>query len=166
MFNNGRYSPPGKSILDMATGLLFLFGLGLSLLRWRVTALWWSMLFVPLADTQILTSNTPDAARAVVVAPFMYLFAGLSLDSAYVLVPRPGRVAGAVALAVGVLAISVVNIKGYCDWIQSPNAALVRGPSVEYDQYSEWRDSIRCNLRSGVFAITRDGEHRCTQAAD
>jgi hypothetical protein len=164
-FNNGRYSPPGKSILDTATGLLFLFGLGLSLLRWRATALWWSMLFVPLAGTQILTSNTPDAARAVIVAPFMYLFVGLSINAAYSVVPRAAKHAATVALVAVVLAISIVNINVYFDWIQSPNAALVRGPSVEYDQYSEWRDGIRCDLRGGLFEITDEG-HRCTLPRD
>ena len=79
LFNNGRYGPPGKPVLDPVTGLLFLAGLALSLLRIRSTALWWSLMLVPLIGTQVFTARTPDAARAIIVAPFMYLFVSLTI---------------------------------------------------------------------------------------
>jgi 4-amino-4-deoxy-L-arabinose transferase-like glycosyltransferase len=163
LFNNGRYSPPGKSILDTATGILFLFGMALALLRWRATALWWLMLFVPLAGTQILTSNTPDAARAVMVAPFMYLFVGLSLDETSKIFPRTLRPVAYALLLATVVAVSVGNIRTYFDWIQSADAARVRGPSVEYVDYPNWRESIRCELRGGVFEVTAASDHECIQ---
>lgn len=152
-FSNGRYGPVGQPLLDGATGLLFLAGLALGVRRWRETALWWAMLFVPLLGTQVLSTGTPDGARAVIVAPFVYLFAALAIDAALGLAPARARGAGQLGLLLACLLIAGVNVRSYFAWIQSPAAAEARQPAVELGEYREWQAALRRELRAGGFGF-------------
>ena len=67
---NRRYIPPGWAFLDRITGVLFWLGLAVSIVRWRQTVLWWAMLLMMVFPVQVLSTGTPDAARAVGAAPF------------------------------------------------------------------------------------------------
>ena len=146
----GRYGPEGEPLLDPVTGLLFVAGLGLSLRRPRGVALWWCLLVVPLFGTQVLSSGTPDAARAVIIAPFVYLFVALALQRLLDLAARiraapPGWTNW--ALASLVLAIVAVNVWGYFSWIRTPEAARARQPALERASYEQWETQVRCELR-------------------
>ncbi len=146
----GRYGPEGEPLFDPVTGVLFAVGLGLSLRRPRGVALWWCMLVVPLFGTQVLSSGTPDAARAVIIAPFVYLFVALALQRLLDLAARiraapPGWTHW--ALASLVLAIVAVNVWGYFSWIRTPEAARARQPALERANYEQWEIQVRCELR-------------------
>ncbi|MBI4505897.1 MAG: NHL repeat-containing protein [Chloroflexi bacterium] len=153
LFANGRYGPVGQPPYDPATGALFALGVALGLRRWRATALWWSMLAVPLLATQVLSAETPDAARAVVVAPFVYLFVALALDRLLALAAWRSRGLAQLALLVGVAGLAVVNVRGYFAWIASPAAAEARQPAVELAEYDLWRETLRRDLRAGGFGF-------------
>lgn len=151
VFERERYGPAGQTLFDPITGLLILAGLLLSLRRWRATALWWVMLLVPLAGTQVLSVRTPDGARAVMIAPFFYLFVALALDGLFKLVRQWPRQSTRLALAAGVLLIAVVNVQSYASWIRSPHAEEVREPAVEISDYDEWEAMIRARARDGKY---------------
>lgn len=142
MFVHGRYGPIGDTLLDPVTMFLLLTGMAIGAYRWRSTALWWVMLLVPLALTQIPTSLTPDGARAVIAAPFMYLFVTLVLDKCIDLGRRRNRrmVAGAVLLSVMLLA--TMNALSYFEWAQSPETLEARQPAVELVDYDIWRQTL------------------------
>lgn len=151
VFSNARYGPAGEPLYDRLTGALFLAGLILSVRRFRETALWWCMLLVPLLATQILSEGTPDGARAVIVAPFLYLFAALAFDEAIARFPdgfpRMRRRA-CNAVVAGVLVLCVWNVVHYFDWIQSPAAEEARQPAVELENYHLWRATLRDGIRA------------------
>lgn len=151
VFERERYGPAGQTLFDPMTGLLILAGLLLSLRRWRATALWWVMLLVPLIGTQVLSVRTPDGARAVMVAPFFYLFVALALDGLFKFVRERPRETARLAVVAGVLLIAVVNVQSYASWIRSPRAEEVREPAVELADYDEWQAMIRARARDGKY---------------
>ena len=77
---NARYIPGGRGFLDILTAVLFWLGMAVSILRWRHTLLWWIFFLTMLFPVQLLSNATPDGARAVVAAPFFYLFVALAFD--------------------------------------------------------------------------------------
>lgn len=151
VFERERYGPAGQTLFDPITGLLILAGLLLSLRRWRATALWWVMLLIPLVGTQVLSIRTPDGARAVMVAPFFYLFVALALDGLFELVRQRPQQSARLALVAGILLIGVINVQSYANWIRSPRAEEVREPAVEIADYDAWAAMIRARAREGKF---------------
>jgi hypothetical protein len=148
LFGSARYSPPGEPIFDPVTNGLLLLGLVVGLWRWRATALWWCLLFVPLLATQVLTSRTPDAARAVPVVPFFYLFVTLGLQAVWARLPvRRGFAVSLLAALVAILA--AVNVQHYITWIQMPAAAEAREPAISHDEYEHWEAAQRCDMERG-----------------
>ena len=167
LFTNGRYSLTGQPIVDRLTGVLFLFGLALGVRRWRATALWWCLLWVPLLGTQVLASRTPDAARAVIVAPLFCLFAVLPLDAVIrVTRARAHRLlpVAYLALALTVGFIAVTNVRDYFRWIATSAALEVRRPAETMESYPVWRDGLRCDFRGGTLESLPDGTRRCQES--
>lgn len=115
---------------------------------WRATALWWCLLFVPLLATQVLTSRTPDAARAVPTIPFFYLFITLGLQTLFAKFPlRRNLALGLLVALVAILA--TFNVRSYFAWIQTPPAAQAREPAISYDEYERWEAAQRCDMQQG-----------------
>jgi 4-amino-4-deoxy-L-arabinose transferase-like glycosyltransferase len=142
-FINGRYGPKGETLYDPLTGVLLLSGLVLGAYHWRKTGLWWTMLFVPLLGTQIPSIMTPNGARALIAAPFMYLFIALTLDA--ILNAARGRTRQVVLpwVAAGVLLLSLFNVVSYFSWVQSPETVKAREPAIELADYELWRTAYR-----------------------
>jgi 4-amino-4-deoxy-L-arabinose transferase-like glycosyltransferase len=149
MFVHGRYGPVGQTLLDPVTGFLMLSGMAIGAFRWRSTALWWAMLLVPLALTQIPTSLTPDGARAVIAAPFMYLFVTLALDAFIDIGRHRDRVRVAGAMAFCVMLIAVMNALNYFEWAQSEETLEARQPAVELADYDLWRQTLVSSFQDG-----------------
>ena len=149
---NARYLPQGWPMLDRITGLLFWLGLVVSLRRLRDTALWWTMLLAMLFPVQVLSTGTPDAARALGAVPFYYLFAGLGLHSLLGL-----RVVPALALrtstAAVVLAVGLYNVTEYYGWMDDPRTAAVRQPAVEVDEFELWQTMQIAAAESGAWGF-------------
>lgn len=144
-----HYLPPGRTVLDRATGAVFWLGLAVGLLRWRATFVWWLFLLVPVLTVQVLSVQTPDAGRGLIVAPFMYLFVALGIASLLQLGTGPWRwpVAGLGVFAV--LGLGTSNIREYFDWIQSRQALEERHPAVELVEFGEWSRLQREDAATG-----------------
>ena len=136
--NNSRYFLPGKPIFDTLTAILFAVGLVAGAIAWRRLALWWCLMVVPLGVTQILSTGTPDLARAVGVAPVLYLFVAYGFEQ---LAPRPGSPRRVLQLAVVVLLpwAAFTNLSGYVNWVSSPEVADRRRPAVEVAEFDVWQ---------------------------
>ena len=135
---NSRYISPGWAVLDRATGVLFWLGVVVSLWRWRETSAWWAMLLALIVPIQVLSTSTPDVARAVGAAPLFYLFAGLGLHWLTQLRVAKAWAARA-AVAVAVLAIAFLNVSSYYRWMVEPGAAAARQPAVELAEFEVWQ---------------------------
>lgn len=131
-----RYSPFGRPLLDPFTGLLFAVGLILSLVYKRRYAMWWVMLLVPWVLTQVLTINTPDAARGIGMLPAIYFFVALALDRAWSALPRPQELR--LALAAVVLLVAAGTTVTYVRWADSPDALAAREPAVPLEDFRAW----------------------------
>jgi DNA-binding beta-propeller fold protein YncE/4-amino-4-deoxy-L-arabinose transferase-like glycosyltransferase len=87
MFNylgdkNGRHNLPGEPMLDPATAVLFVLGLGLALARTRYPANSFFLILFPLALAGGIFSvdfEAPQSLRSIAVIPAAIYFAGLAL---------------------------------------------------------------------------------------
>ncbi len=135
----GRYKAPNQSWLDPVSGLLYLGGMALAIRRKRGFALWWCLLVIPLALTQLLTRGVPDGARGLAAVAPMYVFVSLALD--WVMrrspdeTPWPHWILGAMVVAtVG------YNMVTYVQWMETPAALAAREPAVPSMAFPVWRD--------------------------
>ena len=149
---NARYLPPRWAILDRITGALFWLGLVVSIFRVRQTALWWVMLLALLLPVQVLSTGTPDAARAIGTAPFFYLFVGLGLHWLFSL-RLGGRTVLQAALVVVLLAVAYINVLGYFRWMHDPIASSARQPAVELVEFGLWQDLQRADAKEGRWGF-------------
>ena len=146
---NARYIPPGHGLLDRLTAVLFWVGLVVSVTRWRQTILWWVFFIVMIFPVQIPGSGTPDAARAVGAAPIFYLFVALTLDWLFGLRFAKNQWAiGTVAVTVLAL-IAYVNVSGYFDWMERPDAAAARQPAVDAADFESWQSLQKAAAEAG-----------------
>ena len=76
-----RYIPAEKGLLDPFVRLLFWAGLLAAIWRWRETALWWVLFLGLTFSVQVMSGGTPDAARGLIVAPLMFLFVALGIET-------------------------------------------------------------------------------------
>jgi hypothetical protein len=136
-----RYHPAGWAFIDQATGLLYWVGLAAGLLQWRRFVYWWVFLLVPLFLTQVFSVGTPDGSRALMVAPFVFLFVGLGIETLIGLARASfWRYAVPAAVVTAVLAIGAFNVNRYFDWIDEPATLQARQPAIvveEFPLYSE-----------------------------
>lgn len=146
---NARYVPGGRGFLDRFTGVLVWIGMVVAAVRWRQTLLLWVFFVVLLFPTQVLSNATPDGARAIGTAPLFYLFVAMGLHWLFGL--RFGErwwFRGAAAAAL--LAIVVLNISGYFEWMRQPDAAYARQPAVEVADFEVWRDMQKAEAEAGL----------------
>lgn len=149
---NRRYVPPGWAVLDRITGVLFWLGLIVSVRRFRKTALWWAMLLAMLFPVQVLSTGTPDAARAVGAAPFFYLFAAVGVDFLFGLGIKGRQLAKAAAVPV-LLAVAYINISAYFDWMGQPSTSSARQPAVEVDEFAQWQELQKIEAEAGRYGF-------------
>ena len=141
-----RYNPPGHGLLDLPTTLLYLIGLVVSVAAWRDTGIWWCLFGVGIGVTQVFSTGTPDGARAVGYAPFMYLFVALGLQACYERFSP--RLAAGIVVGVCLLAMSL-NIVGYVNWMSQQATLDARKPAVEYADYPAWAAAQMAEIEAG-----------------
>lgn len=149
---NQRYIIPGWPFLDPATAALYVVGLIVALRRWRAVWLWWPLLLVPLFATQVLSADTPDGARALIIAPLLALFAGLGLDW-LVGAERWRRPVWALGVALGVAAIVGFNLAGYVRWQTSDSAIASRELAVSRAEFNAWRERQWGMIQAGQWGF-------------
>ena len=142
MFNqdgdrNGRHNLPGAPMLDPATAVLFVLGLGLVLTRWSDPA---GFLFLAtfgfglLGGILSLDFEAPQSVRAIVALPAVFCFAALALEGAWRAAEIGGR-ARRVLAATGALVliefIATSNTYTYFHWQLKDDAAWAAHSAVE-----------------------------------
>lgn len=160
----GRYTPLGEPLLDPATGSLVLVGIVLSIFWTRMrrrpeNLLWWIMLLVSWILTEVLTRDTPDAARGVGWLPTLFYFTAASFEIAVLMIrglpPAGQRIA--VGLVAGcVLLISAWNVNRYVAWQADPNTRALRHPYIETALFAGFASEVQSRLEKNRSRVTWD----------
>lgn len=137
-----RYHPPGWAFLDQVSGLLYWAGLAAGALQVRRYAYWFVFLLAPVFLTQVFSVGTPDGSRGLMVAPFMYLFVGLGVQTilGLGLARRLHRAVPFAFAAVVVALTAAFNVGRYFDWIGSQGALEARKPAITVEEFPYWRE--------------------------
>jgi len=155
-----RYVPPDRGVLDTFARGLFLLGLLVAAWRWRETALWWIMFLGPVLTVQVFSSGTPDMARGLIAAPFMFLFVGQGIDILLSIArPVAARIRGAYIAVALVLAgaaslSAVTEARAYFDWMNDPAAIAGRQPAVSGEEFPKWQRLQQEAARRGEWGFT------------
>ncbi len=158
-----RYVPSGSPLLDPITGLLVFVGLILSLALARLrrrpeTYLWWLMLIVCWAFTEVITTMTPDGARGVGWMPALIYFATITIEAAVLFAARlrtsrwlPVALATAIVLITG-----FANINDYAHWQSQPEGRQVRAPYIANCEFPAWSAQVidRADKHLAGFAVS------------
>jgi 4-amino-4-deoxy-L-arabinose transferase-like glycosyltransferase/streptogramin lyase len=161
---DARYLPPGSSWLDPVAASLYVVGLVIGWRRRQALALWWCLLLIPLALTQLLSTGTPDGARALPAVAPMYLFVGLTIDAgAKVWAARRPAVWRLLALAA--ILVAVFNVGSYVRWVDSPPEVQARQPGIPVSGFATWRDFQVARLKAGLGVMTAGDYDQLTSAA-
>ncbi len=166
-----RYIPRDRGPLNTLCRVLFFGGLVAAAWKWKDTALWWIMFLGPVFTIQVFSAGTPDLARGLIVAPFMFLFIGLALE--YLL--KAARLAAsrfrwsyataAVALAAVVSLSAVTETRAYFDWMSQPYALNAREPAVTGAEFPEWQRLLTQSIAAGQGSFSA-GDWRTRQDAN
>ena len=145
---NNRFIATNRGFLDRLTGVLFWLGIAVSFPRWRQTLLWWVFFVVMIFPIQVLSTDTPHGARAVGAAPIFYLFIAVGLDWLFSLrFSRQAWFRAATVAAVGFIAY--INVSGYFNWIDQPEAAAARQPAVDAADFEVWQALQKTEAEAG-----------------
>lgn len=142
-----RYAPFAAPLLDPVSAAAFLLGLVLSLRRWLRYSLWWVLLLAPWFLTQVLTINTPDAARGIGILPAIYFFVALALDRVWHWGGRPRLMRSALVLLIALTATTTTVT--YFRWAASPHLLEAREPAVPLEQFQDWSDLQIARAQAG-----------------
>ncbi len=167
--NNDRYAPIGQSLIEPITRVLIIAGIVLSLMQRRrlETWLWWMLLLIGWFVTQVLTNETPDAARGTIMIPALFFFTALSINW---LAQAIGMLKSRVRLPVAVLGVLVLiaigstNISRYSEWQLSPEAREARQPYIRLDEIPDWVVVVKDRAVHDQSVITV-GEWQATHGA-
>jgi hypothetical protein len=118
------------------------------------------MFLGPVLAVQVFSSGTPDMARGLIAAPFMFLFVGQGIDL-LLRTARPvaERIRGAYIAVVLVLAgaaslSAVTEARAYFDWMNDPAAIAGRQPAVTREEFPEWQRLQQEAARRGEWGFT------------
>lgn len=142
---NSRYIPLDSWVLHPVIVLLFMFGT-LYLLRKK----WWLILIgiLLIFPVNILSQNTPDAARTVHALPYIYFVSAFGLNLFNSLLDRLVRFSqkklqiikvvklGSVSL--GVMMLLFLQLTHYHNWISHPLTLKTREPAIYIYEYDQW----------------------------
>lgn len=140
-----RHHPPDLAFLDQLTGVVYWAGLATGVLQWRRYAYWWAFLLLPLFFTQVFSVGTPDGSRALIAAPFMFLFTGVGLQTLLGLARGPDAAKRLVPVAVVVVVafVGAYNVDRYFDWMKEPGAIEARKPAIAAEEFKYFREIAR-----------------------
>lgn len=142
---NSRYLPLDGFVMHPILIFLFLVGVLYMLKkRWQIVVLG-IFLLMPI---NVLSRNTPDAARSVHMVPFFYVM----IASGMVVIRNGCRRLSTWKVArkfrfslllprlflVGVALFCIYQWQNYWQWIQRPDILQVRQPAVAVDEYDRW----------------------------
>jgi hypothetical protein len=136
------YNVPGRSTFDPLTGILFIAGAVLCMVRWRRPACAFTLLwFLVGAAPSLITGATASFTRSIAALPVAFVIPAVgAVEGVRWTANRWGQRAGwatAIGLSVAVIAIGVVSSHAYfVEWGQSPDVrAAYMVPLVEVARY-------------------------------
>jgi hypothetical protein len=136
------YNIPGRPTFDLLTGVLFLAGVGLCLIRWWRPACAFALLwFIVGISPSLITGATASLTRSIAALPVAYLFPALAVvEGVRWAAARWGQRAAWVAglgFVALIVAIGAVSAHAYfVTWGQSPDVrAAYMHPLVEIARY-------------------------------
>jgi hypothetical protein len=139
--------------------------LSLSLGKFRTrpeTYLWWVMLLVGWASTQLFTVNTPNGARGIGYMPTLIYFSAVSLEAVSMLFDRfrdrfnvvpmmkPAVTASTVAF---ILFVGYSNVAHYVAWQNDPRTRQARYLYITAREFPEWAAVITGRAQNGEGII-------------
>lgn len=147
---NSRYLPLDGWVLPPVIVVLYLLGTVAALRKnWSIVILGLVLIF----PINLLSRNTPDAARSLHALPYIYVMAAFGLNtlvnvSRWVLtklhlqIHQPASLIGwSVVTLIGCMLTSR-NLQHYWLWINDPRTIAVREPAVSTHVYSQWLDDM------------------------
>ncbi len=142
---NSRYIPLDSWVLHPLIVISFMLGT-LYLLKKK----WWLMLVGSLLifPVNILSQNTPDAARTVHALPFIYFVSAFGLNFFNLVVNHFLRfcqrklqiikVAKIGFVSIGLIAMVYSQLAHYGKWISHPLTLKTREPAIYFYEYDQW----------------------------
>jgi 4-amino-4-deoxy-L-arabinose transferase-like glycosyltransferase len=110
-----RYNLPGRPVFDLITGLLFLWGVGLALRKWREPRNLFALLWLPIGLLpSMLSDSAPSFLRASASLPVAFLFPALAVN--WIISYRKGAKTQRIVwglTAVWLIAAGVLTIRDY-----------------------------------------------------
>lgn len=147
---NSRYLPLDGWVLPPVIVVLYLLGTVAALRKhWPIVILGLALIF----PINLLSRNTPDAARSLHALPYIYVMAAFGLNtlvnvSRWVLtklhlqIHQPASLIGwSVVTLIGCMLTSR-NLQHYWLWINDPRTIAVREPAISTHVYSQWLDDM------------------------
>lgn len=148
---NARYLPLNRPPIDIFLLPFYLFGLILCFKKYPYLFFTFIMVLFPV---QILSTNTPDGARAIHAISLMYLFIMLGINKFLALLKgyNPN-------LAVGIISIllicsSLIDLRSYFTWISNNSTLQARRPAVRNSEYSLWESSLENEIKQKKWGFT------------
>jgi hypothetical protein len=134
-----RYVPGDRGPLDFVTKHVFWLGLVAGVVFWRRTYAWWPF-FIPLFIAEVFSRGTPDMARAVLIAPFYFLFVGIAIDEGLKRIRRTDlRVAAMAGCAALAAVVMTTQVQDYFSWQEKQTTQASRLPGVAVCEWPAWR---------------------------
>lgn len=149
------YNIPGRPVLDPLTGVLFLIGVGLCVVRWREPACAFALIwFVAGISPSLITGATASFTRSIAALPVTFLFPALAVVAgARWAAARWGSCVGRgiwLAFVGLVLVTAAISARDYfVTWGQSPDVrAAYQHTLVEIARY------LDAQSEGGIVAIS------------
>jgi hypothetical protein len=111
--------------------------------------------FTILLPPQLLSVNTPDAARGVHSLPFFYFFIILGLDFFYIKINQSffRKIKNFLFLFI-FLCIFFIDLKAYFTWITKETTLKARQPAIKIDQFDRWWNNQEFLVKKGFWGFS------------
>lgn len=138
---NDRYLPTRGQVMIVPLVAMFWLGVLIATKKSPHLILMFVLLFFPI---NILSIDTPDAARSVHIVPLLYTFIAYGLVFIFVNIAKfiskskLYMISYKLLIVSGVLTLTFNGYIKYWNWINLEGTALVREPSIFLSEYQEW----------------------------
>jgi 4-amino-4-deoxy-L-arabinose transferase-like glycosyltransferase len=164
--NQPRYYPVGRPMLDVLGNILFLIGAVMSFRHLRHTALWWLAFVVPFMTAHMLTLDSPNPGRGIVLIPIVHLFMALGMRKIESIFPMRRRLVQSLLFLLVVVSAGR-SVRDYFRWAESRELAAALQPAVNVADFPEWWDVVNRWVRQsdGFFNVYMWEEYKRNQTA-
>lgn len=147
---NGRYLPLDGWLIPQLLICLYWIGIVYSIKKAPLLILIYVLLYFPI---NLLSLQTPDAARSVHIVPLIFVFIGLGMWIVYLGLKRicnnhhNFQIVIFLLLTLIILITAVGEWQRYWRWINSSEALKAREPAIFYQEYQFWLQENLLNIQ-------------------